>query len=138
MAGFGHLEYLRGLGFQTFASLIDEDYDKETNLSKRMQMISEVLVHLSSKPDGFLDLYHQSQHIREHNFNHLFYLMGRQDLDYSISLRNFIIQCKIQTTMTPDVSWQTTKSDFYKHMVTNQSCPWLAVDSGKDHYLDKE
>lgn len=39
VAGPGSLEYLRSYGFKTFAPWINEDYDQETDVVKRMQMI---------------------------------------------------------------------------------------------------
>jgi len=138
MAGAGHLAYLRSLGFQTFDTHIDESYDQEHDLVSRMHKVSQVLKDLATVHDGFINFYHNTQSIREHNYNHLFWLLGRQNLDYSISLQKFIDQCKIPTSMTPDPSWNTSKSEYYQSMVNSNLNPWLAIDSGKDHYLNKE
>lgn len=35
----GTLEYLRSLGYQTFPELVDESYDQETNIPKRLLMV---------------------------------------------------------------------------------------------------
>ena len=138
MAGAGHLAYLRSIGFRTFEGLIDESYDSETDRTTRMHMVVQVLKNLADQPNGFLELYKRSTEIRQHNFQHLFYMLGRQDLDYSISLQKFIDQCKIPTSTTPDPSWKITKKEYYQSQVANNRGPWLTVDSGKDHYLNKD
>jgi hypothetical protein len=135
LAGAGHLAYLRKLGFKTFDHLIDESYDQETNISDRIKKIIDVLVALDRQPNGFLDFYQACDQILEHNFDHLFWLNGRKDLDYSISLRKYIDQCKIATSTTVHHSWHMSKRDYYQGMAALAKGPWFDHDSGKDHYL---
>ena len=135
LAGTGTLAYLRKLGFKTFHGLIDESYDQEPDLTKRSQLIVAVLAQLDQEPQGFLNFYTASEHIRQHNFDHLFWLKGRQDLDYAISLQKFLDQCKIPTTTTIHPSWQLTKREYYTKMSQQSAGPWFDHPSGKDHYL---
>jgi len=66
----GMLAYIRSKGFKTFDPFINESYDKETNLQKRINMIAEVCGNLQQ--EDWRTLYNQTYEIRRHNYN-LFY-----------------------------------------------------------------
>ena len=66
----GMLEFIRSKGFKTFDPFIDESYDKQTNLQKRINMIAEVCGNLQQ--EDWRTLYNQTYEIRRHNYN-LFY-----------------------------------------------------------------
>lgn len=66
----GMLEYIRSKGFKTFHPFINESYDQETNLQKRINMIAEVCGNLHQQ--DWRTLYNQTFEIRRHNYN-LFY-----------------------------------------------------------------
>lgn len=134
-AGTGTLAYMQKLGFKTFGSLIDESYDQVTDIPTRIQKIVGVLQTLDQEPNGFLNFRSASADILQHNFDHLFWLKGRQDLDYAIPLQNFLNQCTIPTTTTIHDSWQLNKREYYTKMSADSRGPWFDHPSGKDHYL---
>lgn len=134
-AGAGHLAYIQRLGFKTFGSLIDESYDQETNMTKRIHKIVDVMVSLNTQPNGWLEFRQASTDILRHNFDHLFWLNGRRDLDYAISLQKFIDQCKIPCTTTVHETWRMTKSEYYVSQKVAKRGPWFDYPSGKDHFL---
>lgn len=63
----GHLEFLRKQGFKTFNGIIDESYDTEPDLDRRIEMLGQQMVFLS-KSDP-VKLYEQAKPIIDHNFN---------------------------------------------------------------------
>ena len=73
LAGPGSLEYLRSYGFKTFSPCIDESYDLETNIIKRMQMITSEMQRIKSlsplEKQKFLT---QLQSIATYNKNYFF------------------------------------------------------------------
>jgi len=69
----GSLRYLRSYGFKTFDSLWDESYDLETNDTKRLVMIADLLKQLDSMPvQKKQDLYIAAIPIIQHNYNHFY------------------------------------------------------------------
>ena len=46
----GSLEYLKGYGFKTFSSLIDESYDKESNAVRRLQLVATEMRRIARLP----------------------------------------------------------------------------------------
>lgn len=134
-AGAGHLAYIQKLGFKTFGNLIDESYDQESDMTRRIHKIVEVMGRLNNQPNGFLEFRSASQDICQHNFDHLFWLNGRKDLDYAISLQKFINQCKIQTSTTIHETWKMSKSEYYSSQAAAKRGPWFDYPSGKDHYI---
>jgi len=83
LANVGHLKLLKDHGFKTFDGIIDESYDNEPDLSKKIKMLTEQIEFLS-KADP-LELYKQAQPILEHNFNLI------NDMSWQMNnIRNFI------------------------------------------------
>ena len=70
-----YLEYLREVGYKTFADIFDETYDTVIDLEDRIESIVETLKYI--KNTGFEKLYHKSKHVLEHNFYHIQHLKGR-------------------------------------------------------------
>jgi hypothetical protein len=70
----GTLEYLRGLGFETFSHVIDESYDQDPDLGNRLQMITQVVTDLyrEFKSTGTVFQDARTQQILEHNRNLFF------------------------------------------------------------------
>ena len=50
VAGPGALEYLRSYGFKTFSPWIDESYDEEPDVIKRMKMIADAMAQVENLP----------------------------------------------------------------------------------------
>jgi hypothetical protein len=73
----GYLQYLRGLGFKTFGTLIDESYDSEEDLEKRTQMIVNQVKYIVDH--GSENFYQASQDIVNHNYNCLAEMVGKRD-----------------------------------------------------------
>lgn len=65
-----YLQDLKNLGFQTFNTIIDESYDKESEPKKRINKIVELCKWL--KKQNWKELYEQTKDIREHNAQHFF------------------------------------------------------------------
>lgn len=65
-----YLKNLRELGFLTFNNIIDESYDAESNLSKRIDKIIGVCEWL--KTQDWKILYEKTKDIRMHNYQHFF------------------------------------------------------------------
>jgi hypothetical protein len=74
VAPAGQLEYIRSLGFRTFNNIIDEDYDLEPDLEKRIDMILDSLEKTISK--GSQQIYNDCQEILDHNHRNLMMLTG--------------------------------------------------------------
>jgi hypothetical protein len=73
VAPAGSLEYMREYGFKTFAGVLDESYDTETDDIKRIERVTKLLKDL----DNLTVKERQSIHraclpIVEHNFNHFY------------------------------------------------------------------
>jgi hypothetical protein len=69
----GSLEYLRSYGFKTFDSIWDESYDKETDDSKRLEKIADLLHSLDQLSDTEKqNMFESAIPIIEHNFNHFY------------------------------------------------------------------
>jgi hypothetical protein len=73
VAPVGSLEYMREYGFKTFAGVLDESYDTETDDIKRIERVTKLLKDL----DNLTVKERQSIHraclpIVEHNFNHFY------------------------------------------------------------------
>lgn len=80
----GYLEYLRSHGFKTFDGIIDESYDLEPNLEKRVQMVVEQVSAIIN--NGSEKFYNDTKHITEHNYNILSQITGA----HTDTLDNFI------------------------------------------------
>jgi len=66
----GSLEYLRRYGFKTFESIWDESYDLETDDTKRLDKIADLLKQLDSA--DVQSLYTKALPIIEYNYNHFY------------------------------------------------------------------
>ena len=89
----GSLRYLRSYGFKTFGNIWDESYDEEPDDVRRIEKISDLLVHLDSKTlEGKNALFQQAQDVVEHNYNH-FYSGAFEDVLW-IELKAMLEQIK--------------------------------------------
>jgi len=69
----GSLRYLRNYGFKTFDSIWDESYDLETDDTKRLVMIANLLKQLDSMSvQQQQDLYTAAIPIVQYNYNHFY------------------------------------------------------------------
>jgi hypothetical protein len=68
----GSLKYLRSYGFKTFGDLWDESYDDESDDSKRIEKIAQVLKLLDGLEEHRQDIFDSAQEIVEHNWNHFY------------------------------------------------------------------
>jgi len=90
LAGCGSLKYLKKYGFKTFAPYINEDYDKEPNSLKRMQMVVLEIQRLCklSKQDFEQIIFH-CKTIANHNkkifFNKDFFNQVTQELKDNVA-----------------------------------------------------
>ena len=73
LANMKHLENLRRLGFRTFHDHIDESYDLEPKMSKRIEIIIENMKRIRGNT---LKIYNDTKDIREHNFLMVQHHMG--------------------------------------------------------------
>jgi hypothetical protein len=80
VATAGSLEYLREYGFQTFAGILDESYDTETNDILRIEKVVQVLKDLNDLSVKERQQIHRACLPRvEYNYNH-FYRGGFADI----------------------------------------------------------
>lgn len=92
-AAKNHLAHMRDLGFQTFQSLWNEDYDGKS-LRKRHNAIVYLVKQLCAMPeDEFVDLMHQAQSITAHNKSNLKQLC----IDYHGTATNWLQKSKKTT-----------------------------------------
>lgn len=73
LANKDFLKNLRDLGFQTFHEHLDESYDNEPIVNRRIEIIVKNLIDLKGKTHT---LYKDSQDIRDHNHVHLQHMAG--------------------------------------------------------------
>ena len=80
IAPAGSLEYMRSYGFQTFASVLDESYDLETNDIVRIEKVTRLLKELDDLSVRERQQLHRHMlPMVEHNYNH-FYSGGLSDV----------------------------------------------------------
>jgi hypothetical protein len=84
----GYLQYLRGLGFKTFSSLIDEKYDQHSHIHNRVKHMVDVLEDIVQ--NGADDFYRASQDILEHNFSRLCEISGRWNYEFDSIMWNIL------------------------------------------------
>ena len=73
----GYLGYLRNLGFKTFDGIIDESYDLESDLERRVKMVVDQVEYIAQiGPSAFVE---QCSAIVEHNYHRLAELTGMFD-----------------------------------------------------------
>ena len=65
-----HLKSFRQLGFKTFSPVIDESYDDEPDLGRRMSKILDAMHKLSAIDPR--EVYEKLQPVLEHNHNHFY------------------------------------------------------------------
>lgn len=66
------LKHLRNMGFKTFESCWNEDYDLEEDHARRLQMIVDLIVEINNfDRDKQMEVLNKCQPILMHNFNHL-------------------------------------------------------------------
>jgi len=73
LSSFHFLSNLRALGFRTFKDHLDESYDLEQDIKKRIEIIINNLVTLKGSSGK---LYNDTREIRDHNHLNLQYLAG--------------------------------------------------------------
>jgi hypothetical protein len=81
----GYLGYLRSLGFETFGSIIDESYDQEPNLEKRITMIATEAKRIID--NGSQKFYDATRDICQHNYNN--WAKNRGSWDHTMD--NFLL-----------------------------------------------
>jgi hypothetical protein len=86
LGNFHHMKNLRELGFQTFSEHLDESYDEEQDVEKRIKIIVDNLKDIKGRS---LKLYHDTEAIREHNFKHYLYLIGSHTTRFWKTLDDF-------------------------------------------------
>jgi hypothetical protein len=64
------LRRLRDIGYRTFHTIWDENYDEITNVADRFNTIMDLIESLNNRED-FLDIMHKCEEIVEHNFKML-------------------------------------------------------------------
>jgi hypothetical protein len=80
VATAGSLEYLREYGFETFAGILDESYDTETNDILRIEKVVQLLKDVNDLcVKEQQQIYRACLPIVEHNYNH-FYRGGFADI----------------------------------------------------------
>jgi len=73
VAPAGSLEYLRHYGFRTFASVLDESYDEETNDIRRIEKVTRLLKDLDNQSVAERQQIHRAcLSTVEHNYNHFY------------------------------------------------------------------
>tara|TARA_B110000914_G_scaffold60762_1_gene52773 strand:- start:257 stop:1120 length:864 start_codon:yes stop_codon:yes gene_type:complete len=64
------LRRLRDIGYRTFHTIWDENYDEITNVADRFNSIMDLIESINNRED-FLDIMHKCEEIVEHNFQML-------------------------------------------------------------------
>jgi hypothetical protein len=86
VASAGSLEYLREYGFQTFAGILDESYDEETDDATRLLMIAKEAKRLCElDQEGLKKFLEFSKEICEHNFR---VLQNRKKFVFDLPIAN--------------------------------------------------
>ena len=82
---------LKNHGFKTFDSLIDESFAYKENLEERILGLIETIKDIQN--NNAIDFYHSAKEICEHNFDHCYYLAGKEKHNHyinSIALDKYI------------------------------------------------
>lgn len=80
------LVFLKSLGYKTFSSIFNEEYDKEKNHFSRMKLIVEEISRLCNLSYQELDdLITLINNVLEHNFNHLKNKVNIEDYIYKLT-----------------------------------------------------
>lgn len=83
----GYLNFLREMGFKTFAPYIDESYDLEPELEKRIEMVIESLEKIVH--EGADKVYHKVSPILEHNYRKYAEYCGKWEHDTDLFAKYF-------------------------------------------------
>lgn len=86
----GSLKILQDLGFKTFSKYIDESYDKEIDLTRRIDKIIEAVDSIIKM--GSKEFYESCYEERKHNFNHIYTIAGNYKKDIWNNLKKFFIK----------------------------------------------
>ena len=73
LSNYDFLKNLRDLGFRTFGDYIDESYDSEKDVNRRIQIITQ---NLKAIQDSSIDFYRKTKEIRDHNLENLQSVQG--------------------------------------------------------------
>ena len=73
----GYLKYLQSYGFKTFDGIIDESYDQEVDLEKRIDLLVEQVEKIIN--NGSKNFYLATRDICEHNYKKLCEITGDRD-----------------------------------------------------------
>jgi hypothetical protein len=85
IAGPGSLEYLRSYGFKTFSPWIDESYDQEPDVVRRMQMIANEMIRIKNlsvidKKHMLVQLKKIAMYNKQHFFSNKFFNQIQSEL----------------------------------------------------------
>lgn len=85
IAGHGSLEYLRSYGFKTFSPWIDERYDQEPDVVKRMKMVADQMTQIKNlsaadKKHMLLQLKKIAMYNKRHFFSNKFFNQVQAEL----------------------------------------------------------
>ena len=97
MIVFGSLEYLRSYGFKTFAPIIDESYDEETDDIRRTEKVVTLLKDIDNLSAAERQQLHRHMlPAVEHNYHH-FYRGGLTEILWQelTSMLNNLQQSKL-------------------------------------------
>jgi hypothetical protein len=73
VAPAGSLEYMKSYGFKTFAGVLDESYDLETNDIRRIELVTKLLAELDTLSIRERQQIHRAcLPMVEHNYNHFY------------------------------------------------------------------
>jgi len=82
----GYLLFLRDMGFKTFSPYIDESYDLEQDLDKRIDMVLDSLENVTK--NGAEKCFLNVQHILDHNYKKFAELCGKWHHDKDMFVKN--------------------------------------------------
>ena len=82
----GYLKYLQSYGFKTFDGIIDESYDQEVDLEKRIDLLVEQVEKIIN--NGSKNFYLATRDICKHNYKRLCEITG----DWDEKMDNFIFK----------------------------------------------
>lgn len=116
VAAPGNLAYLKRYGFQTFSKWINEDYDNETDHSRRLIMIADEIEKISKLSLAELNCMHQEmQEILDYNFDHFFGNFKSKIVDELVdNFHSCLLQwnnCRTDDrSLRTDLDWTAIKS----------------------------
>lgn len=82
------LQYLRDIGFQTYNNYIDESYDDELDLDKRIDLVTDLLSTISK--DNLIDIRNKTKDMQYHNLENLLKINLNYRAEYIEKVYNFI------------------------------------------------